>query len=59
MLTSQTVKTTNNSFSSNINRGISTGLGSGNRTIIATRTQGPGGVQPGLRRSSRGSRVWK
>jgi len=59
MLKSQTVKTTNNSFSSNINRGISTGLGSGNRTIIATRTQGTGGVQPGLRRSSRGSRVWK
>ena len=63
MKKSQTVKTTKNTFTSNINRGISTGLGPSNRTIIATRTQivsGTGGAQPGLRRSSRrGSRVWK
>ena len=63
MKTSQTVKTTKNTYTTNINRGISSGLLPGNRTITTTRTQivsGTGGAQPGLRRSSRrGSRVWK
>ena len=42
----------------------SSGINSGTRTLTTTRTQvisGPNatGTQPGLRRSSRGSRVWK
>ena len=62
MKTTQTVKTIQKSISSNLNRGISSGFGPGNRTITTTRTQvvsGSGAPQPGLRRSSRGSRVWK
>jgi len=43
--------------------GANSGIGSDNRTIITTTTRvvdlGKGGPQPGLRRSSRGSRVWK
>ena len=43
--------------------GANSGIGSDNRTITTTTTRvvdlGKGAPQPGLRRSSRGSRVWK
>ena len=43
--------------------GANSGIGSGSRTITTTTTRvvdlGKGAPQPGLRRSSRGSRVWK
>ena len=59
MRTTQTVKTIKRTSGP-----VSSGIGSGNRTLTTTRTQvisGPNatGTQQGLRRSSRGSRVWK
>ena len=59
MRTTQTVKTIKRTSGPG-----SSGINSGTRTLTTTRTQvisGPNatGTQPGLRRSSRGSRVWK
>ena len=59
MRTTQTVKTIKRTSGPG-----SYGINSGTRTLTTTRTQvisGPNatGTQPGLRRSSRGSRVWK
>ena len=63
MKTTQTVRTIKRIDNSGLSKGISSGIGSGSRTITTTRTRvisGSGGNQPGLlRRSSRGSRVWK
>ena len=63
MKTTQTVKTIKEISNSGMSQGISSGTGSGDRTITKKTTKvisGAGGNQPGLlRRSSRGSRVWR
>ena len=64
MKTTQTVKTIKKTTTSGSGYGASSGLGSGNRTVTTRTTRvisnGSGEAQPGLlRRSSRGSRVWK
>ena len=64
MKTTQTVKTIKKTTTSGSGYGASSGLGSGNRTVTTKITRvisdsGSGEAQPGLRRSSRGSRVWK